>query len=332
MLLAHGEELDRLPKSSSGSRGEPTDLSPAISDLGTATLDPPPPPSSVEGGGHRDGASRSVASAVPGSVGSVAGVTPTHEAAPVVGVRIPPPQMDPQPDPQPLADLGERPLELASRPPRGGLRRRLWRPVAGRDAAQARRQMRLATLFTWVRNIGAIILLFVAWQLWGTAIGEHHAQAALRAQFDAKLHSGVRPPGTSPVGASSGAASSSPIRLIAASERFQNPADGSVVAQLTIPKIALNQYVVSGTAASDLAMGPGHYVGTALPGQAGNVAIAGHRTTHGAPFNRLAELAVGDPIYLTTTWANDSPMWCPRPRTRCSRRTLRCCRISATTG
>jgi sortase A len=37
-----------------------------------------------------------------------------------------------------------------------------------------------------------------------------------------------------------------------------------------------------------------------MPGQAGNVAIAGHRTTHGAPFNRLAELAIGDPIYLTT--------------------------------
>ena len=38
-----------------------------------------------------------------------------------------------------------------------------------------------------------------------------------------------------------------------------------------------------------------------MPGQAGNVAIAGHRTTHGAPFNRLAELAIGDPIYLTTS-------------------------------
>jgi LPXTG-site transpeptidase (sortase) family protein len=38
-----------------------------------------------------------------------------------------------------------------------------------------------------------------------------------------------------------------------------------------------------------------------MPGQAGNVVIAGHRTTHGAPFNRLAELAIGDPIYLTTT-------------------------------
>jgi len=72
------------------------------------------------------------------------------------------------------------------------------------------------------------------------------------------------------------------------------------MAQLQIPKINLSEYVVSGTAANDLAKGPGHYLGTAMPGQAGNVAIAGHRTTHGAPFNRLAEMAVGDPIYLTT--------------------------------
>jgi sortase A len=72
------------------------------------------------------------------------------------------------------------------------------------------------------------------------------------------------------------------------------------MAHLQIPKISLDQYVVSGTAEADLAKGPGHYLGTAMPGQAGNVAIAGHRTTHGAPFNRLAELAVGDPIYLTT--------------------------------
>jgi LPXTG-site transpeptidase (sortase) family protein len=70
------------------------------------------------------------------------------------------------------------------------------------------------------------------------------------------------------------------------------------MAHLQIPKIALDQFVVSGTDESDLAKGPGHYLGTAMPGQAGNVAIAGHRTTHGAPFNRLAELSIGDPIYL----------------------------------
>ncbi len=72
------------------------------------------------------------------------------------------------------------------------------------------------------------------------------------------------------------------------------------MAHLQIPKIGLDEFVVSGTNEADLAKGPGHYLGTAMPGQAGNVAIAGHRTTHGAPFNRLAELAIGDPIYLTT--------------------------------
>ena len=72
------------------------------------------------------------------------------------------------------------------------------------------------------------------------------------------------------------------------------------MAKLQIPAIGLDEIVVSGTAESDLAKGPGHYVGTAAPGQAGNVAIAGHRTTNGAPFNRLGQLAIGDKIFLTT--------------------------------
>ena len=74
-----------------------------------------------------------------------------------------------------------------------------------------------------------------------------------------------------------------------------------MVAELQIPVIGVDQYVVSGTDATELSKGPGHYVGTAVPGQAGNVAIAGHRTTNGAPFNRLGNLVRGDRIFLTTT-------------------------------
>ena len=141
---------------------------------------------------------------------------------------------------------------------------------------------------SWVRNIGAIILLFVAWQLWGTAITQHHSQTALEHQFAAKIHHApVKPPPG--------------FTLIPATTRIPDPPQGTVMAHLQIPKISLDQYVVSGTAEADLAKGPGHYLGTAMPGQAGNVAIAGHRTTHGAPFNRLAELAIGDPVYLTTS-------------------------------
>ena len=58
--------------------------------------------------------------------------------------------------------------------------------------------------------------------------------------------------------------------------------------------------VVEGTNTPDLRKGPGHYTGTPLPGQAGNAAIAGHRTTYGHPFYNLDSVKVGDPIVLTT--------------------------------
>jgi len=57
---------------------------------------------------------------------------------------------------------------------------------------------------------------------------------------------------------------------------------------------------VQGTSTTDLQQGPGHYPGTPLPGEQGNAAIAGHRTTYGAPFYNLDELAPGDPIVITT--------------------------------
>ncbi len=58
--------------------------------------------------------------------------------------------------------------------------------------------------------------------------------------------------------------------------------------------------MVEGTNTPDLRKGPGHYTGTPLPGQAGNAAIAGHRTTYGHPFYNLDSVKVGDPIVLTT--------------------------------
>jgi sortase A len=72
------------------------------------------------------------------------------------------------------------------------------------------------------------------------------------------------------------------------------------VGTIDIPVIGLDQVVVEGVGASQLAVGPGHYPGTPLPGQAGNAAIAGHRTTHGRPFYDLNELGVGDRITVTT--------------------------------
>jgi sortase A len=146
-------------------------------------------------------------------------------------------------------------------------------------------------VFTWMRNVGIIILLFVVWQLWGTDIAQRHSQSQLQNQFEAAVRAHHVP-----------AIAGNGKGLIPATTVFAPPADGSAVARLQIPAIGVNQYMVEGTTSDDLSKGPGHYVGTALPGQAGNVAIAGHRTTHGAPFNGLGHLTPGNRIILTTTW------------------------------
>lgn len=76
--------------------------------------------------------------------------------------------------------------------------------------------------------------------------------------------------------------------------------DGVALTKIAIPDIGVETLVVEGTSPSALRAGAGHYEETPLPGQVGNVAIAGHRTTYGRPFNRLDELEVGDTIWLAT--------------------------------
>jgi sortase A len=73
---------------------------------------------------------------------------------------------------------------------------------------------------------------------------------------------------------------------------------GDALGRLRIPAIGLSTVVVEGTDVADLRNGPGHYPGTSLPGQRGTVAIAGHRTTYGAPFRDVDDLERGDRIAL----------------------------------
>jgi sortase A len=74
--------------------------------------------------------------------------------------------------------------------------------------------------------------------------------------------------------------------------------DGDPVGKLLIDRIGLESVVVEGTNAGDLRAGPGHYPDTPLPGQRGTVAIAGHRTTYGAPFRKIDKLRARDTIEL----------------------------------
>ena len=75
---------------------------------------------------------------------------------------------------------------------------------------------------------------------------------------------------------------------------------GEGLTRLKIPKIGLDVLVVEGTTPAALRAGAGHYPSTPLPGEVGNVGIAGHRTTYGRPFNRLDQLRPGDVVELDT--------------------------------
>jgi LPXTG-site transpeptidase (sortase) family protein len=75
---------------------------------------------------------------------------------------------------------------------------------------------------------------------------------------------------------------------------------GRAVGFISIDVISVDVAFVEGVSSGDLATGPGHYPQTPLPGQGGNTVIAGHRTTHGAPFWSLDVLRPGDLIGLQT--------------------------------
>lgn len=78
---------------------------------------------------------------------------------------------------------------------------------------------------------------------------------------------------------------------------------GEGLTRLKIEDIDVDVVVVEGVTPSALRAGAGHYPGTPLPGEVGNVGIAGHRTTYGRPFNRLDELGEGDIVTLETPLA-----------------------------
>jgi sortase A len=180
-------------------------------------------------------------------------------------------------------------------------------------------------------TMGVMTLLFVAFQLWGTGLLTAQAQAGLEKDFDALLAeaedenlvviAAVPPtPGAGPdADTDADADPDSPViepvptepPLTAAQLAEQQAArerlaellwqpQGEVIARLSIPDIGVDERVVEGVGVPDLRKGPGHYGGTPLPGMPGNVAIAGHRTTYGAPFNRINELEPGDEIKVET--------------------------------
>ena len=140
------------------------------------------------------------------------------------------------------------------------------------------------------------MLLFTAYQIWGTSVQEARTQSGLRTQLQQETNNDAIKRALAQESALDKLPTGPPVTAPTTSA----PAEGQPIGDIRIPVIGLNQVVVEGTNTPDLRKGPGHYTGTPLPGQAGNAAIAGHRTTYGHPFYNLDSVKAGDPIVLTT--------------------------------
>ena len=143
---------------------------------------------------------------------------------------------------------------------------------------------------------GLVVLLFTAYQIWGTSIQESHTQSDLRSQLQQETNSAQIRRALGQAVALDKLPTGPPVTA----PRTEDPPEGDPIGDIRIPVIGIEQVVVEGTNTPDLRKGPGHYIGTPLPGQGGNAAIAGHRTTYGHPFYNLDSVKVGDPIILTT--------------------------------
>jgi sortase A len=143
---------------------------------------------------------------------------------------------------------------------------------------------------------GLILLLFVAYQIWGTSFQEEHTQSTLRSTLAQETNNQEIRHAL----AEETALDKLPTGPGKTAPTTAAPSEGNAVGVIRIPKIGINQVVVEGTNTNDLRKGPGHYIGTPLPGQFGNAAVAGHRTTYGHPFYNLDSVKPGDEIVVTT--------------------------------
>lgn len=151
--------------------------------------------------------------------------------------------------------------------------------------ARVRRTINLVGRF--LVTAGTLLLLFVGYQLWGTGIYESREQSGLQTDWDASIVAARE--ARAPVSGTTTTTAPAPP-----------PPEGQPVGVIRIPKIGLERVVVQGVTVPDLRKGPGHYPDSPLPGQIGNAAIAGHRTTYGEPFNQLDTLVPGDRISVQT--------------------------------
>jgi LPXTG-site transpeptidase (sortase) family protein len=218
------------------------------------------------------------------------------------------------------------------------LRHRPLAPCATDSSATHRARPRPRTsvrILATCRNLGLAAAFYGLYQLYGTGYWQHQAQSDLHREFlreRTALASNVsnqpaelkpRPaavsndalpvgpgiaelpegPDVEPHSAESATVEDPPTVDVASSDAVGAPLGvtrSGGIARLVIPAAGVDEVILKGISGSQLADGPGWYPTSSAPGMTGNVAIAGHRTTHGAPFGDLDDLKPGDRMVLST--------------------------------
>jgi sortase A len=139
-------------------------------------------------------------------------------------------------------------------------------------------------------TLGVLLGLFVVWQLWWTDVTVGQVQEQVVADLGWACTADQRPT----------PAPDGPEERRDEAPVLEAPAEGTTFATLSVPRWGPDylQPITEGVSRSEVldVLGLGHYPGTAMPGQVGNFAVAGHRVTYGKPLNRVEELQVGDAL------------------------------------
>ena len=130
-------------------------------------------------------------------------------------------------------------------------------------------------------TLGVVLGLVVVYQVWWTNV---QSAAATNAEHDMIVHQWQQTPGA-------GGTATTPWQ------------PGIGFGLLYIPRLRDKVWglpILEGVGLEMIAVGAGHYPGSAMPGQIGNFAIAAHRATHNEPFRNFDQLKAGDRVYIQT--------------------------------
>jgi len=142
----------------------------------------------------------------------------------------------------------------------------------------------VGTLGEVLITLGVLLLLFVTWQLWWTDVAADREQAVTIQALERDFGPRAQPGRTDTLAT---------LKKVPFGEAF---------AIVRIPRFGATyaRPVLEGSDRDTLSRGIGHYPGTVLPGQVGNFAVAGHRTTYGRPLHNVELLQKGDVIVVET--------------------------------